>query len=162
MRYENIDLLVLKRIFLDLPAKAVKQYVLSAPTSILTRRAWYLYEFLTDQTLAIPDAPNVTSVDLLDADKYFTKSGGTLSRRHKVRDNLLGTARFCPTIRKTDVLKAHLESDLSKSALAVIGRVSKAVIARAASFLLLADSWFGSGSSSRGDRLWICLRPSIC
>lgn len=140
MRYENIDLLVLKRVFLSLPAEAIEQYVLSAPNSALTRRAWYLYELLTGNTLAVPDAPNVTSVDLLDTDKYFTKSSGTLSRRHKVRDNLLGTASFCPIIRKTETLKSYVESDLSKSALNVIGRVSKTVISRAASFLLLADS----------------------
>ncbi|MBI4534601.1 MAG: cell filamentation protein Fic, partial [Candidatus Melainabacteria bacterium] len=101
MRYEHIDLLVLKRIFLALPAEAVAQYVEFAPTSILTRRAWYLYELLTGNTLNVPDAPNVTSVDLLDTDKYFTKPCGTLSRRHKVRDNLLGTVRFCPIIRRT-------------------------------------------------------------
>ncbi len=140
MRYENIDLLVLKRVFLSLPAEAIEQYVLSAPNSALTRRAWYLYELLTGNTLAVPDAPNVTSVDLLDTDKYFTKSSGTLSRRHKVRDNLLGTSSFCPIIRKTETLKFYVESDLSKSALNVIGRVSKSVISRAASFLLLADS----------------------
>lgn len=140
MRYETIDLLVLKRVFLSLPAEAIAQYVLSAPTSALTRRACYLYELLTGNTLAVPDAPNVTSVDLLDTDKYFTKSSGTLSRRHKVRDNLLGTASFCPIIRKTEMLKSYIESDLSKSAINVIGRVSKSVISRAASFLLLADS----------------------
>lgn len=140
MRYEDIDLMVLKRVFLSLPAEAIEQYVLSAPNSALTRRAWYFYELLTGNTLAVPDAPNVTSVDLLDTDKYFTKSSGTLSRRHKVRDNLLGTSSFCPIIRKTETLKSYVESDLSKSALNVIGRVSKAVISRAASFLLLADS----------------------
>lgn len=140
MRYENIDLLVLKRVFLALPVEAIEQYVQSAPNSALTRRAWYLYELLTGKTLAVPDAPNVTSVDLLDTEKYFTKSSGTLSRRHKVRDNLLGTASFCPVIRKTESLKSYVESDLSKSALNVIGRVSKAVSSRAASFLLLADS----------------------
>jgi hypothetical protein len=140
MRYENLDLLVLKRLFVTLPAEAIAQYVLSAPNSVLTRRAWYLYELLTGLTLAVPDAPNVTSVDLLDTEKYFTKSSGTLSRRHKVRDNLLGTSRFCPIIRKTSALMTYVESDLSKSALTIIGRVNKAVISRAASFLLLADS----------------------
>lgn len=140
MRHEKIDLLVLKRVFLSLPAEVIKQYVLSAPNSTLTRRAWYLYELLTGTMLAVPDAPNVTSVDLLDTDKYFTKSSGTLSRRHKVRDNLLGTASFCPIIRKTPTLMTYVESDLSKSALTIIGHVSKGVISRAASFLLLADS----------------------
>lgn len=140
IRYENIDLLVLKRVFLALPAEAVEHYVLSAPTSILTRRAWYLYELLTGRTLDLPDAPNVTSVDLLDTDKYCTTSGGTLSRRHKVRDNLLGSARFCPIIRKTEVLKDYVDSDLCQSARSIIGRISKTVVARAASFMLLADS----------------------
>jgi Fic family protein len=140
MRYENIDLLVLKRVFAALPAEAVEHYVLSAPTSILSRRVWYLYEFLTGNTLAIPDAPTLTAIDLLDTEKYFTKSGGTLSRRHRVRDNLLGTARFCPVIRKTEVLMNHVESNLAKSARSIIGRVSKTVVARAASFMLLADS----------------------
>lgn len=140
MRYQSIDLLVLKRVFQVLSPDAVRQYVQSAPTSVLTRRAWYLYEYLTGNRLIVPDAPNVTSVDLLDTEKYFTRASGTLSRRHKVRDNLLGTVRSCPMIRKTEALKAYVESDLSKSALAVIGRVNKTVIARAASFLLLADS----------------------
>lgn len=140
MRYEDIDLLVLKRVLKALPVEAIEQYVQSAPNSGLTRRAWYLYELLTGKKLAVPDAPNVTSVDLLNTEKYFTKSSGTLSRRHRVRDNLLGTANFCPVIRKTESLKSCVESDLSKSALNIIGRVSKSVISRAASFLLLADS----------------------
>lgn len=140
IRYENIDLLVLKRVFMALSVEAIEQYVQSAPNSATTRRAWYLYELLTGKTLAVPDAPNVTSVDLLDIEKYFTKSSGTLSRRHKVRDNLLGTASFCPIIRKTETLKVYVESDLSRAALNVIGRVSKTVVSRAASFLLLADS----------------------
>lgn len=57
-----------------------------------------------------------------------------------MRDNLLGTANICPVLRKTESLKSYVESDLSKSALNLVGRVSKSVISRAASFLLLADS----------------------
>ncbi len=140
MRYENVDLLVLRRVFFALPSEAVEHYVESAPTSILTRRAWYLYELLTGRMLNVTDAPNVTSIDLLDAKKYFTRPGGTLSRRHKVRDNLLGTVRFCPIIRRTEALSNFINAGLSKSALTIIGRMSKGIIARAASFLLLADS----------------------
>ena len=140
MRYENLDLLVLKRLFLALPPKVVSNYVQSAPTSIHTRRAWYLFELLTETELKIPDAPNVRSVDLLDTRKYFARSRGDLSSRHKVRDNLLGTAKYCPIIRKTAKLREFIDADLSGTAQKIIGRVSKAVIGRAASFLLLADS----------------------
>lgn len=140
MRYDDVDLLVLKRVFSALAAESVQRYVESAPTSIFTRRAWYLYELLTGNVLDLPGAPTVTAVDLLDREKYYTKPTGTLSRRHKVRDNLLGTARFCPIIRRTETLTEFVDLELSKSALSIIGRVSKTIIARAASFLLLADS----------------------
>ncbi|HEY9867588.1 MAG TPA: Fic family protein [Candidatus Obscuribacterales bacterium] len=140
MRYEPVDLLVLKRIFLSLPPEELQAYVQSAPTSVFARRAWYLYELLTGKQLSVPDAPNVTAVELLDPRHYFTRPTGTLSRRHKVRDNLLGTSRFCPIIRRTEALTGFVGRNLAESARQVIGTVSKAVIARAASFLLLADS----------------------
>lgn len=141
MRYEPVDLLVLKRIFMALPPEAMANYVLSANTSMLTRRAWYFYELLTGNKLDIPDTSStVQTIELLDPKKYFTKPKGFLSRRHKIRDNLLGTIRLCPIIRRTDTLNNFIQIDLSESALRTIGPVSKGVIARAASFLLLADS----------------------
>lgn len=141
MRYEYVDLLVLKRIFMALPPEVVADYVQSAPTSMFTRRAWYFYELLTGNRLDLPDASSIVpTIELLDTEKYFTKPKGTLSRRHKIRNNLLGTARLCPIIRRTDALTNFIKRDLSKSALKTIGPVSKGIIARAASFLLLADS----------------------
>lgn len=140
MHHEHIDLLVLKRIFLTLPREAAAKYIASTPLSKYTRRAWYLYELLTGNRLDVPDAPPVKAVDLLNTEEYFTKPTGKLSSRHRVRDNLLGTTRFCPIIRRTDALANFINLDLSKSALKTIGLVSKAVTARAASFLLLADS----------------------
>lgn len=140
IRYENVDLLVLKRIFQALPPLVVEQYIESAPTGTLTRRTWYLYELLTGNRLNLADAAAVVAIDLLDSDKYFVRANGRLSVRHRVRDNLLGTARMCPIIRRTDELTNFVSRDLAQSALSIIGRVSGAVVARAASFLLLADS----------------------
>ena len=62
----------------------------AAPTGAPNRRAWFLYEFLTGRTLDIPDAVEASFTDLLDDRLYFT-AAPRLSRRHKVRDNLLGT-----------------------------------------------------------------------
>ena len=116
MRYEYVDLLVLKRIFMALPPEVVADYVQSAPTSMFTRRAWYFYELLTGNRLDLPDASSIVpTIELLDTEKYFTKPKGTLSRRHKIRNNLLGTARLCPIIRRTDALTNFIKRDLSKS-----------------------------------------------
>jgi hypothetical protein len=139
LRHENLDLLVLKRLFVAVPQDTVIEFVRSAPTGAPNRRAWFLYEFLTGQTLDIPDAAEVSFTDLLDSRLYFT-AAPRLSRRHKVRDNLLGTPAFCPVIRKTQALVDFGSRALGTKANDVIGRTGASVVVRAASFLLLADS----------------------
>ena len=94
---------------------------------------------LTGEKLAVPEAPNVAAVNLLDPKAYFTGKP-KLSRRHRVRDNLLGVSGFCPIIRRTPALVAFTESRLAEKARQAIGRTGAHVVARAASFLLLADS----------------------
>jgi Fic family protein len=133
-------LLVLKRVFQAVSADVVQEFVRSAPTGVPTRRAWMFYELLTGRTLDIPEPPaTLTAIDLLDPEAYFTGAPNS-SRRHKVRENLLGTAWFSPMIRRTDRLKAFLERQLGQKANEIVGRTGANVVARAASFLLLADS----------------------
>lgn len=139
LRHENVDPLILKRLFEAAPQGAVREFVASAPTGVPSRRAWFWYEFLTGRTLKIADAPSVAAVDLLEEAAYFT-SQPRLSKRHRVRDNLLGTSRFCPVIRRTNTLDAFVGRQLQEQAGETIGRTGANVVARAASFLLLADS----------------------
>ena len=47
MRNENLDLLILKRVFDAVEANLVEEFVKATPTGIPSRRAWYLYELLT-------------------------------------------------------------------------------------------------------------------
>jgi hypothetical protein len=139
LKHENADLLVLKRIFDALPPAALETIVRAAPTATHVRRAWYFYEALTGQTLNVDDAPRVAAVDLLDPKAYFTGQP-RLSKRHRVRDNLLGTGRYSPVIRRTVALEQALALDLAASARETVGRTGVHLVARAASFLLLADS----------------------
>lgn len=139
LRNESLDLLVLKRIFDVVPQDTVAAFVRSAPTGAHNRRAWFLYEFLTGRTLDIEDAAEVSFTDLLDNRTYFT-AAPVPSRRHKVRDNLLGKRDFCPVIRKTRTLTDFGARALGTKANEIIGHTGANVIARAASFLLLADS----------------------
>ena len=81
----------------------------------------------------------MAAVDLLDEEKYFTGLP-RLSRRHKVRDNLLGTTQFSPIIRRTPRLTHFIEQRLGDRAKEIVGRTGANVVARAASFLLMADS----------------------
>jgi hypothetical protein len=139
LRHEKLDLLVLKRIFDAVPKTEVEALIRAAPTGVPARRAWYFYEMLTGQTLAVDDAPPVSAVDLLDPKDYFTGKS-RLSKRHRVRDNLLGNGRFCPVIRRTEALESALRLDLAAKARETVGHTGAHLVARAASFMLLADS----------------------
>jgi hypothetical protein len=139
LRHERLDLLVLKRFFDAIPAAVLAAFVREAPTGAVTRRAWFFYEALTGRKLELDDAPTVAAVDALDPKRYFTATP-ILSRRHRVRDNLLGSRGCCPLIRRTEALESFLRQRLAQRAAETVGRTSGQLIARAASFLLLADS----------------------
>jgi hypothetical protein len=139
LKHEAADFLVLKRIFDAAPQAAIEEMVRAAPTAIHVRRAWFLYETLTGRTLDAEDAPRAAAIDLLDPKAYFTGKPH-LSKRHRVRDNLLGTGRFNPIIRRTEALEQTLTLDLAGRARDTVGRTGGHLVARAASFLLLADS----------------------
>ena len=139
LRHEHLDLLVLKRIFEAVPRDTVAVFVRGVPTGATNRRAWFLYEFLTGRTLDIDDVAEAGFTDLLDSRLYFT-AAPVLSRRHKVRDNLLGNRDFCPIIRKTKALTDFGVRALGAKANEIIGHTGPNVVARAASFLLLADN----------------------
>ena len=81
----------------------------------------------------------MAAIDLLDTEAYVT---GTprLSKRHRVRDNLLGTGRYSPVIRRTAALQQSLSRDLAARARDTVGHTGGHLVARAASVLLRADS----------------------
>jgi hypothetical protein len=139
LRHEDMDLLVLKRVFDAVPDGAIREIVRATPAGTLSRRIWFFFETLTGRSLDIEDAPRVTAVDALDSKAYFTGKP-RFSARHRVRDNLLGTGALCPVIRRTEKLREMTGRNLSAEAHETIGRTGAHLVARAASFLLLADS----------------------
>jgi len=85
LRHEDIDLLILKRVYGAVSPAEIEALVQAAPTGIPARRAWYFYEILTGRTLDIEDAPSASAIDLLDPKAYFTGKP-RLSKRHRVRE----------------------------------------------------------------------------
>lgn len=139
LKHENFDMLSLKRILDVLPQKTIGNYIRSSHTGIYARKIWFLYEWLNETELKMPDCPKCQTLPLLDPEKYFTGQG-IYSKRHRISNNLLGSRLFSPTIRRTPSLEDFVQSGLSDKVDSVIGKVSRSLIARAASFMLLADS----------------------
>lgn len=139
LRHEPLDLLLLVRILRAAPLDLITSYVRSTPSGQPNRRVWFLFEHLTGQSIDLPDAEQIAAIDLLDPKDYITGQP-YLSKRHRVRNNLLGVPGFCPVIRRTQRLDAFMAAGLDDQARRTIGRTGGHLVARAASFLLLADS----------------------
>ncbi|MFW6135173.1 MAG: Fic family protein, partial [Elusimicrobiota bacterium] len=65
---------------------------------------------------------------------------GENSPRHRVRNNLPGNTKFCPLVFKTEKIEKYISLNLSEKINDIMAEVSSDLIARTASFLLLADS----------------------
>jgi hypothetical protein len=139
LKWEGVDLLILKHLFLALDAQHIVEFVESQPTGAYARRVWFLYEWLTGCELALPDASRGSYANVLDPDLQFA-TPGERSPRHRVRNNLPGTPEFCPLVFRTDALNSFLDRNLAARAQAITAPVPADVLARAVAILLLEDS----------------------
>jgi hypothetical protein len=139
LKWEGIDLLVLKQLFSKVPPTQLEAMVKRRPTGSYSRRIWFLYEWLTGRRLDLPDKTRGNYVDAVDTSIQLAIKGQR-SRRHRVNDNLPGTPELCPLVRRTERLEEFMGMELASRARTVMDRVPADVMARAAAFLLLDDS----------------------
>ena len=139
LKYEGINLLIFKYLFQQLQAEDIIQLVQIEPLSQYSRKIWFLYEWLFDRQLEIPDLKKGNFVPLID-DKLQFAVAGQRSSRHRIINNLPGTPGFCPLIHKTERLQNYLEAKLQDQKNNYLSSIHKDVMQRAASFLLLKDS----------------------
>lgn len=140
LKWEGISLPVLRALFRRIEAAEVAAIVRDKPTGAYSRRIWFLYEWLMEERLDLPDCGKVKAVPVVNPRLQFASESGPLSRRHRVRDNLPGTRRFCPMVRRTPRLDGYVGRRLGAEAQRVMGRTHSDIVRRAAAFLLLEDS----------------------
>ncbi|MCB0803698.1 MAG: Fic family protein [Flavobacteriales bacterium] len=139
LKYEGIDLYILKKFFEHTGNEPVLHMIKKEPTSQYSRRVWFLYEWLMDEVLDIPDLKTGTYVEIVNPKLQFT-STSINSTRHRIKNNLPGTKGFCPMIKKTDKIQSFIAKDLSGSIERGLEGRDKDLIRRTAAFLLLKDS----------------------
>lgn len=140
LKWEGVDLAVLDALFRVVPAADIAAIVRETPAGAQTRRLWFLYEWLRDSRLDLPDAGKVTAVNVVDPKRQFALGSGAISTRHRVRNNLPGTPAFCPMVRRTVALDELAKGGLAERVHEVIGNVHPDLLTRASAFLLLSDS----------------------
>jgi hypothetical protein len=139
LKYEGLDLAILKRLFVALPSCEIENIVRAKPTGSYSRRIWFLYEWLLSRRLDLPNAVAGSYEPAVDPKQQWASSGEN-SSRHRVRNNLPGTPEFCPLVFKTEKLVEFVQMDIARRAQEVVAKIPKDVLARAAAFLLLKDS----------------------
>lgn len=139
LRYEGLDLAALKALFRATGPDAIADIVRASPTGSYARRVWFLYEWLLDTQLDLPDAAKGSYALVVDPDQQWATPGAT-STRHRVKNNLPGTPAFCPMVFRTPALDAFVARNLAGEARRLIAEVPADLLARTAAFLLLKDS----------------------
>ena len=139
LKYEGLDLAVLRRLFGVVGPEPIVEVVRSKPTGAYARRLWFLYEWLTGDELDLQDAAAGRYVPVVDPALQWSIPGET-SSRHRVWNNLPGTPAFCPMIFRTDQLDEFVAQQWPQRALAAVAAVPRDLLARTAAFLLINDS----------------------
>ena len=165
-KYDGVNLATLASIFRAAGAEEITSYVKSKPTGKYARRIWYLYEMLIGDRLPLEDIKRGNYVDLLEPDKYVTASltrtvmairhlnddGEVVKeeryamrptwqvRRQRINDNLLGDARFCPMVRRTEAVDRLLKADLKDRCRQVVSDYPPELLRRALSYLYTKET----------------------
>lgn len=139
LKYEGLDLAILKRLFTAVPPAEIEAIVRSKPTGRYSRRIWFLYEWLLSRRLDLPDSIAGSYEPAVDPDQQWATPGEN-STRHRVRNNLPGTPEFCPLVFKTEKLVEFMGMGIASRAQEILAKVPKDVLARTAAYLLLKDS----------------------
>lgn len=140
LKYDGTNLAILDSLFHVAPPQEVLGYIQSKPTGKYARRLWFLYEFLTGERLPLDDLERGNYVDLLEPEEYYTVTPARHVRRQRINDNLLGERRFCPTIRRTDTLRAYEAAGLPTRCRKVVGQYSAELLKRAMSYLYTKET----------------------
>lgn len=164
LKYDGTNLAILASVFKVAPLEEIRQYVASAPRGKYSRRLWFLYEMLTGSVLPLDDLKTGGYVDLLEPADYYTVTVPRPVRRQRINDNLLGDARFCPMIRRTDTLRGFEEADLPARCRKIVSSYSPQLLKRAMSYLYTKETKSSfeiehiNPSSTRTERFIVLLQ----
>jgi hypothetical protein len=100
LRREGIDLAAMAAVCAAMDPLPLAAWISERPSSKYARRLGFLYEWLTGRELPVDVTRIAGSYEpVLDPQVYFTGPASTVARWH-VRDNLPGTAEWCPTVHR--------------------------------------------------------------
>jgi Fic/DOC family len=139
LKYDGINFEILSEVFSKVNVRELTSWITAKPQGQYTRRVWYLYEWMTGKQLNIDDLTSGNYIDLLDKDEYYTAED-QMVHRQRIRDNMLGNAKFCPVIRRTEAMRKFENSDLSEQCRKILAGYPAEFLKRAVSYLYTKET----------------------
>ncbi len=140
LKYEEVHLEFFARLFNAIGPAPIRAWCEQEPFGQYARKAGFFYEWLTGQSVGVPDLGNGGYIDAISKDVYVTRTVPIRNRRWRVNDNLPGSCAFCPIIRRTPAVHEVLAFDTTKALAKLDEQFGTELLLRSASWLTLKES----------------------
>lgn len=143
LKREDLNVEALAALFAVAPTGELVDFIRRSPNGRYARLAWFLFEWLTDTTLPVPDLTQGNYFLILDPDAYLAVGPADVSarvRRQRVVNNLPGNPAYCPLVRRTAVIDGFIGEHLEERVRQVLDRYPTDVVARASQYLLVKET----------------------
>lgn len=154
LRHEVPHLEFLSRLFARTGPDVVQAWINTEPTGQYARRAAFLYEWLTGESLTVPERIGGNYHDAIDSTKLVAASDDRKIKvqRWRINDNLPGTRHFCPIIVKTDTMVAAMGLDIPRLFRQLTDEFGEDLLQRAAVWMTLRESKASFAIEGEADR----------
>lgn len=156
LKYEEIHLEFFARLFTAVGPEPLEAWCRQEPFGQYARRAGFLYEWLTGNTLQVPDVTNGGYIEAISSKAYLTRTTVKRVRRWRINDNLPGSVDFCPLVRRTAAVEQALTFDLNDALNDLDNAFGADILMRTASWLTFKESrasFLIEKESDQGDRI---------
>lgn len=142
LKYEGVNVEVLRALFPCLPAGEVRDFVAAHPLGSAQKRVWFLYEYLTGRRLDLPDGEGGAYLPLIDERVQYALpvSDGVRERRYHVVNNMIGNRAFAPYVRRTDRMRAFGSAKLREECNQLLAQYSPDLLYRAIQYLYIKET----------------------
>ena len=140
LKREGVHLEFLARLFERTSPQVLSEWANREPSGQYARRAGFLFEWLTGQTIDFPGVCVGNYVLALPVEDYLTATQVTNVPRWRVRNNLPGTRAYCPLVRRTVGIRALENYDCAAKLRELEWKFGADILLRSAVWLTIKES----------------------
>lgn len=139
LKYDGWDFNLLSEVLKHIPAQEVADFVAARPTGKYSKQIGYLFEKLTGNEVPLARAVVGNYVTILDPDQFVTTTP-TKIPQWRIDDNMLGSSRFSPLIRRTEKIHRIERARWDERIDDTLNLFPKDLLTRALSFLYFKET----------------------